>query len=89
MVVFLFLSVSAGNLTLNGPLFLQIFCSFAELIFREAGDRGFNSRTKPQIVYASKSRGETKGSPFGFFRHYATFFSKIFEFYQRVPPCIF
>ena len=24
-----------------------------------------------------------------FFRHYATFFSKIFGFYQRVRPCIF
>ena len=26
---------------------------------------------------------------FVFFRHYATFFSKIFGFYQRVTPCIF
>ena len=31
-------------------------CSFVQLIFWEAGDRGFDSRTKPQIFYASKSR---------------------------------
>ena len=64
--------------------------SFSQLIFWEAGDRGFDSRTKPQVFYASKSRGETKRSPFGFFfRHYATFFSKIIEIYQRVPPWVF
>ena len=65
--------------------FFTIFCSFVPLIFWEAGDRGFDSRTKPQFFYASKSRGETKGSPFGFF--FGTM--RLFKFYQRVPPCIF
>ena len=36
-----------------------------------------------------KVEGRPKGPPFGFFRHYATFFPKIFEFYQREPPLIF
>ena len=73
---------SAYNLTLIGPLFLQslFICSTNFLIFFEAGDRGFDSRTKPQIFYASKSRCETKGflsfDFFRFFRQYGTFFRK-------------
>ena len=56
-------------------------CSFVQLIFWEAGDRGFDSRTKPQIFYASKSRCETKDflsfDFFSFFRHYAKFSDSI------------
>ena len=55
-------------------------CSFVQLIFWVSGDRGFDSRTKPQNFHASKSRCETKGflsfNFFCFFRHYATFFRK-------------
>ena len=69
--------------------FFTIFRSFVQLIFWEAGDRGFDFRTKLQIFYASKSRGETKGAPFGFFSALCDFFSKIFEFYQRPPLHIF
>ena len=67
---------SADNFTLNGPLFLQSVCSFIQLrlTFWETGKRGFDSLTKPQFFYASKSRGETKGSPFVFFRHNSAFF---------------
>ena len=63
---------------------VHFFCSFVQLLGREvnpdflgseAGERGFASRTKPQIFYASKSRGETKGSPFAVFfgnmRHFS------------------
>ena len=82
-------SFSVDNLTLNGPLFLQslFICSTNFLRSR------FDSRTKPQIFYASKSRCETKGFFVWFFclvffcfvsfRHYATFL-KLFGFYQRV-----
>ena len=56
--------------------------TFVQLIFWKAGDRGFDSRTKPQIFYVSKSRCETKALfrfvwffSF-FFRHYATLFRK-------------
>ena len=42
-----------------------------------------------KFFYASKSRGETKWSPLWVFLTLCDFFSKIFEFYQRVPPCIF
>ena len=53
-------------------------CSFVQLIFRKAGGRGFDSRTKPQIFYASKSRCETKGFlSFDFFR----FFSALCDFF--------
>ena len=38
---------------------------------------------------ASKSTGETKGSPLWVFFGTMRLFSKIFEIYQRVPPCIF
>ena len=38
---------------------------------------------------ASKSTGETKGSPFWVFFGTMRLFSKILEIYQRVPPCIF
>ena len=43
------------------------------------------SRTKPQIFYASKSRGETKVSRLLFFRHYATFSRKYFNSIKRYP----
>ena len=50
----------------------------------------FDSRTKPQIFMLPKVEARPKGPPLGFFSgHYATFFSKIIEFHQRVPPCIF
>ena len=76
---------SADNLTLNGPLF-TIFCSFVQLIFWAAGDRGLDSRTKPQIFYASKSRGETKGAPFGFFfGNMRTFFRKFSNSIKGYP----
>ena len=85
---FFFCFFSVDNLTLSGPLFLQSLFTFVQLTFWEAGDRVFDSRTKPQIFYASKSRCETKALfrfvwffSF-FFRHYATFFSKIFGIYQ-------
>ena len=38
---------------------------------------------------ASKSTGETKGSPLWVFFATMRLFSKIFEIYQSVPPCIF
>ena len=38
---------------------------------------------------ASKSTGETKGPPLWVFFGTMRLFSKIFEIYQRVPPCIF
>ena len=60
-------------------------CSFVQLIFWEAGDRGFDSRTKPQIFYASKSRCETKGFlSFDFFR----FFSELCNFFRKFSDSI-
>ena len=45
-----FLFFSVDNLTLSGPLFLQflfIFHICSSSIFDPAGERGFESRTKP------------------------------------------
>ena len=45
-----FLFFSVDNLTLSGPLFLQflfIFHICSSSIFDPAGERGFDSRTKP------------------------------------------
>ena len=40
-----FFSFSAFSLTLNGPLFT--ICSLSYLFIFQAGERGFDSRTKP------------------------------------------
>ena len=91
--VLLFFSVD--NLTLSGPLFLQFVHLSYLFIFHIC-----SSATKPESVgsilalnhkffNASKSTDETKGSPLWFFFGTMRLFSKIFEFYQRVPPCIF
>ena len=74
---------------------IHFFCSFVQLLGREVPrifwglrSRFAQSRTEPQIFYASKSRGETKGPPplCGFFSALCDIFPKIFEIYQRVPP---
>ena len=67
-----------------------LFCSFVQLFGQfsgvwEAGERGLESRTKPQNFFMlPKVEGRPKGPSFGSFRHYATFW-KLFEFFQRVP----
>ena len=74
--------------------FFYNLSSFFQLIFWEAGDRWFDSRTKPHIVYASKSRCETKGFfrlvfLFGFFPALCDFFSENFRILSKGTPCIF
>ena len=69
-------------------------CSFVQLIFRETGDRGFDSRTKPQFFNASESSCETKGFFVWFFclvfiRHYAIFFQKISDSIKGYPLAFF
>ena len=44
---FFYLFFSADNLTLSGPLFLQFVHLSYLFIFDQAGERGFDSRTKP------------------------------------------
>ena len=86
-----FVFFSVDNLTLSGPLFLQFVHLSYLFIFHIC-----SSLTKPESVgsilalnhkcfNASKSTGETKGSPFGFFRHYATFFRKLSNFIKGYP----
>ena len=80
---------SVDNLTLSGPLFLQFVHLSYLFIFDQAGERGFDSRTKPKFFNASKSTGETKGSPLWvFFRNYATFFEN-FRILSKGTLCIF
>ena len=55
----------------------------------EPGKRGFDFRTEPQIFYASKSRGETKGAALCvFFGTMRLFFGK-FSNSIKGSPCIF
>ena len=42
-----FVFFSVDNLTLSGPLFLQFVHLSYLFIFEQAGERGFDSRTKP------------------------------------------
>ena len=86
---------SVDNLTLSGPLFLQFVHLSYLFIFHIC-----SSSTKPESVgsilalnhkffNASKSTGETKGSPpLGFFRHYATFFEN-FRILSKGTPLHF
>ena len=93
LVVFFQLTISLWVVHFSYNLFIFHICS--SFIFVH-----LPSSTKPESVCsilalnhkffnASKSTGETKGSPFGFFFGTMRLFSKIFEFYQRVPLCIF
>ena len=74
-------------------IFVHLF-TFVQLIFWEAGDRGFDSRTKPQFFCASKGRCETKAFfrfvfLFGFFRHHAIFFRKFSDSIKGYPLAFF
>ena len=70
--------------------FVHLFCCSSSTKFLKPESVGSILALNHKFFNASKSTGETKGSPpLGFFFGTMRLFSKIFEIYQRVPLCIF
>ena len=84
-------SFSADNLTLDGPLFLQFFhlFNFDKISSTKPESVGSILALNHKFFMLPKVQVRPKGAPFEFFSALCDFFSKIIEFYQRVPPCIF
>ena len=85
-------SISAYNLTLNGPHFtiFYLFCCSSSTNFLKPESGGSILALNHNIFMLPKvQQVRPKGPPFGFFSALCNFFSKIFGFYQRVTPCFF
>ena len=78
---------------------IHLFCSFVQLLGREVNP-DFLGSEKQESVGSSlalnhksfmlpKVEGRPEGRPSRFFSELCDIFPKIFEFYQRVPSCIF